>query len=72
MRATTLVVYRSCWSPINPLVYTDDSNDENVNRLIEAIFRTKKTKRLVLDNNKMYYCPSDEYKRIVVRMRKFK
>jgi hypothetical protein len=71
MQAPTLV-YSSSWSKITPLVYSDDSNNENVDRLIEAIFRTKKTKRLVLDNNKMYYCPSDEYKRIVVRLRKFK
>lgn len=71
MQAPTLV-YSSSWSKITPLVYSDDSNNENVDRLIEAIFKAKKTKRLVLDNNKMYYCPSDEYKRIVVRLRKFK
>jgi hypothetical protein len=71
MQAPTLV-YSSSWSKITPLVYSDDSNNDNVNRLIEAIFKAKKTKRLVLDNNKMYYCPSDEYKRIVVRLRKFK
>jgi hypothetical protein len=71
MLAPTLV-YRSCWSKITPLVYSDDSNNDNVNRFIDAVFHQKKTKRLVLDNNKMYYCPSDEYKRIVVRLRKFK
>ena len=66
------LVYRSCWSKITPLVYSDDSNDDAVNRLIDTIFRAKRTNRLVLDNNKMYYKPSNQYKRFVVRMRKIK
>jgi hypothetical protein len=65
------LVYRSSWSPIRPLVYSDDSDNPNVNRLIDAIFKQNRTRRLVLENNKMYYCPSDEYKK-VVRLRKFK
>jgi hypothetical protein len=69
--AATLV-YRSCWSKITPLVYSDDSNDDAVNRLIDTIFRAKRTNRLVLDNNKMYYKPSNQYKRFVVRMRKIR
>jgi hypothetical protein len=68
--AATLV-YRSSWSPIRPLVYSDDCDNPNVNKLIEAIFRRKKTDRLILENNKMYYCPSDDYKK-VVRLRKIK
>ena len=68
--AATLV-YRSCWSPIRPLVYSDDTHNHNVNKLIEAIFTRKKTNRLIVENNKMYYCPSDEYKK-VVRLRKIK
>jgi hypothetical protein len=66
------LVYRSCWSKITPLVYSDDSNDDAVNRLIDTIFRAKRTNRLVLDNNKMYYKPSNQYKRFVVRMRKIR
>jgi hypothetical protein len=70
MQPSTLV-YRSYWSPIRPLVYSDDCDNINVNKLIDAIFKQKKTNRLMLENNKMYYCPSDAYKR-VVRLRKFK
>jgi hypothetical protein len=65
------LVYRSSWSPIKPLVYSDDSDNINVNRLIDNIFKHRKTKRLVMENNKMYYCPTDDYKK-VVRLRKFK
>jgi hypothetical protein len=65
------LVYRSSWSPIRPLVYSDDTDNINVNKLIDAIFKQKKTNRLVIENNKMYYCPSDAYKR-VVRLRRFK
>jgi hypothetical protein len=70
MQPSTLV-YRSSWSPITPLVYSDDTHDEAVNKLIDSIFRHFKTKRLFVKNNKMYYCPSDDYKR-VVRLRKIK
>lgn len=66
------LVYRSEWSKITPLVYSDDSNNDAVNRLIDNIFRAKRTNRLVLDNNKMYYKPSNQYKRFVVRMRKIR
>jgi hypothetical protein len=70
MAAATLV-YRSEWSIIKPLVYSDDSDNPSVNKLIDDIFRIKmRTKRLVLDNNKLYYQPSDEYKKVVVRIRK--
>jgi len=65
------LVYRSSWSPIKPLVYSDDSDNINVNKLIDNIFKQKRTKRLVMENNKMYYCPTDDYKK-VVRLRKFK
>jgi hypothetical protein len=67
---TATLVYRSSWSPITPLVYSDDTNNINVNKLIDAIFKQKKTNRLFLENNKMYYSPSDAYKK-VVRLRKF-
>jgi hypothetical protein len=66
------LVYRSYWSKITPLVYSDDSNDDAVNQFIDAIFKAKRTNRLVLDNNKMYYKPSNQYKRFVVRMRKIR
>jgi len=70
MAAATLV-YRTEWSIIKPLVYSDDSDNPSVNKLIDDIFRIKmRTKRLVLDNNKLYYQPSDEYKKVVVRIRK--
>lgn len=68
--AATLV-YRSSWSTITPLVYSDDCDNPNVNKLIDAIFKRTKTNRLILENNKMYYCPSDDYKK-VVRLRKIK
>lgn len=65
------LVYRSSWSPIKPLVYSDDSDNINVNKLIDNIFKQRRTKRLVMENNKMYYCPTDDYKK-VVRLRKIK
>jgi hypothetical protein len=65
------LVYRSSWSSVRPLVYSDDSDNPNVNKLIDAIFKRKKTNRLTLENNKMYYSPSDDYKK-VVRLRKIK
>jgi hypothetical protein len=68
--AATLV-YRSSWSPCRPSVYTDDCENPNVNKLIDAIFKRKPTNRLVFENNKMYYCPSDDYKK-VVRLRKIR
>ena len=68
--AATLV-YRSSWSPVRPLVYSDDSIDKAANRLIDKIFRSK-TNRLILKNNKYYYIPSDEYKKFVVRLKKIK
>jgi len=67
------LVYRSEWSPIKPLVYSDDCENEAVNRLIDSIFRIKvRTNRLILDNNKMYYKPSEDYKKYVVRIRKIR
>lgn len=70
--AATLV-YRSSWSKISPLVYSDDTDNQAVNKLIDSIFREKmRTNRLVLDNNKMYYKSLDDYKTYVVRMKRFK
>lgn len=66
------LVYRSEWSKISPLIYSDDSNNDAANRLIDSIFRAKRTTRLVLDNNKMYYKPSNQYKKFVVRMRRIR
>jgi len=67
------LVYRSQWSPIQPLVYCDGSFDTAVNDFIDRLLKAKlRTTRLVLDNNKMYYKPSNQYKRFVVRMRKIK
>lgn len=68
----TTLVYRSRWSYVKPLVYSDDCNNGAVNALFDAIFKTQRTNRLVLDNNKMYYRPSDDYNKLVVRIRKFK
>lgn len=68
--AATLV-YRSSWSPVKPLVYSDDTNNPNVNKLIDAIFKHNRANRLVFENNKMYYCPSDAYKK-VVRLRRIR
>lgn len=67
------LVYRSSWSTITPLVYCDGSHDAAVNEFIDRIMKAKlRTTRLVLDNNKMYYKPSNQYRRFVVRMRKIK
>jgi len=67
------LVYRSQWSQVTPLVYCDGSCDTAVNDFIDRVFKAKlRTPRLVLNNNKMYYKPSNQYKRFVVRMRKIK
>lgn len=68
--AATLV-YRSSWSSRKPSVYSDDTDNPNVNKLIDAIFKHKRPNRLVFENNKMYYCPSEAYKK-VVRLRKIR
>lgn len=70
--AATLV-YRSSWSPRNSsiVVYSDDTDNPNVNKLIDAIFKHNRANRLVFENNKMYYCPSEAYKK-VVRLRRIR
>jgi len=68
------LVYRSSWSSITPLVYSDDTENQAVNKLIDSIFKSKvnrKTNHLVLSNNKVYYSPSPDYKK-VIRLRKIK
>ena len=67
------LVYRSAWSTVTPLVYQDGSDDTAVNEFIDRVFKAKlRTTRLVLDNNKIYYKPTNQYKRFVVRMRKIR
>ena len=66
-----VLVYRSSWSRIKPSVYSDDTCNEAVNKLIDTIFRLK-TNRLIVKNNKYYYSSSEEYKKYVVRMRRIK
>lgn len=68
MRKSTTLVYRSTWSPSKPLHYSDDSSDGAVNRLVDKLFRTR-TKRLVVKNNKYYYCPSEEYKQFIIKIK---
>lgn len=63
------LIYCSTWSPIKPLVYSDDSQDRAVNSLIDNIFRVK-THRLIMKNGKYYYCPSEEYKQFIAKMKK--
>lgn len=68
------LVYRSSWSIIKPLVYSDDTENQAVNKLIDSIFKSRvsrKTNHLVLSNNKVYYSPSPDYKK-VIRLRKIK
>jgi len=68
------LVYRSSWSAIKPLVYSDDTENQAVNKLIDSIFKSKvnrRTNHLVLNNNKVYYSPSPDYKK-VIRLRKIK
>lgn len=65
------LVYRSSWSPVRPSVYSDDTENQAVNKLIDAIFKLN-TKRLIVKNNKFYYCSSDDYKKYVVRMKKIR
>jgi hypothetical protein len=65
------LIYSSSWSPIRPSVYSDDTDNEAVNKLIDAIF-TARTKRLIVKNNKFYYASSKDYKKYVVRMKKFR
>ena len=67
------LVYRSEWSKLKPLVYSDDSCNSSVNSFLDKLLKTKmKTGRLINKDGKYYYCPSDEYKKYVMRMRKIK
>lgn len=67
------LVYRSSWSQVKPLVYTDDSCLDSVNKFVDSVFKKKmRTNRLVNDGQKMYYKPSEEYKQYVVRFRRTK
>lgn len=74
MRPTTSILeYRSIWSPVKPLVYSDDCQDSAVNSFMDTLFKVKlHTKRLKITSNKYWYEPSDDYKTFVVRMRKIK
>jgi hypothetical protein len=54
------LVYRSSWSKNKPLSYSDDSADGAVNKFVDKLFKIR-TKRVVIKNNKYYYCPSEEY-----------
>jgi hypothetical protein len=65
---TTTLVYRSRWSTRKPLQYSDDSSDGAVNRFVDNLFRAR-TKRLVTKNNKYYYCPSEEYKQFIIKIK---
>ena len=67
------LVYRSRWCSIKPLVYSDDSHNPAVNTFMDRLFKFKlHTKRLTITGNKYFYKPSDEYKEIVVRLKKIK
>jgi len=73
MPITSTLVYRSIWSPVKPLVYSDDSQDAAVNSFIDKLLKIKlHTKRLTITSNKYWYQPSDDYKAFVVRVRKIK
>lgn len=65
------LVYSSSWSPVRPSVYSDDTENQAVNKLIDAIFKAR-TKRLIVKNDKFYYVSSNDYKKYVVRMKKFR
>lgn len=67
------LVYRSKWSPIKPLVYSDDSYNSAVNTFIDRLFKLKlHTKRLTITGNRYFYDASDEYKELVVRLKRIK
>lgn len=68
MRKSAKLVYRSTWSPSKPLQYSDDSSNGAVNRFVDKLFRTR-TKRIVVSNGKCYYCPSDEYKEFIIKLK---
>ena len=67
------LVYRSKWSLVKPLVYSDDSYNPAVNKFIDRLFKLKlHTKRLTITSNRYFYQPSDEYTQLVVRLKKIK
>lgn len=67
-KSTTTLVYRSRWNPSKPLQYSDDTSDGAVNKFVDKLFKTR-TKRLVVKNNKYYYCPSEEYKQFIIKIK---
>jgi hypothetical protein len=64
------LVYRSCWSKIQPLHYSDDTIDPFVNKLVDKIFKIKSNRIIVYPNGKKYYQPSEEYKRYVISIKR--
>lgn len=66
------LAYRSLWSPIRPLSYSDDCTDRAVNKFVDRLFKTRRTKRLIFANGKPYYSPSQEYKEYVIRFKQTK
>ena len=66
------LAYRSAWSQIKPLSYSDDCQDCAVNKLLDRVLKTRKTKRLILRSGKMYYIPSNEYREFVIRIKQTK
>lgn len=42
---------------------------DNANKLLDAIFKADKSKRIVVTRNKYYYNPTDEYKSYMIRFK---
>ena len=71
MKAT--LVYSSKWyDRSHILTFEDGTTNKAVNKLMDNIFRSKRSNRVEIRNNKYYYHPSDEYKSFVVRIKNIK
>jgi hypothetical protein len=64
MTHTTLLWNSKDYSREHILIHCNETS-KNANRIIDSIFRTKRTERLIVTKNRYFYNPSDEYKEYV-------
>ena len=52
------------------ILVLENKTSVNSDRMIDRIFRREKTNRLVINNRRYFYNPSEEYKQYVLKFKK--
>jgi hypothetical protein len=65
-----ILVWSSRWYRGTILTYSDESRDEFCNSLIDKLFR-KRSSRVEIRNGRYFYKVSEDYKKYVVRFKRF-